>query len=156
MNLQNKKQVSAKAMDKLKKELDYLKKVKRKEIAEQLRHAISFGDLKENAAYHEAKEAQAFLEGKIVELNHTIKNSVITTGNGGKDIVSIGSKVTVLSGDEKESYLIVSGIESNPLEKKISSDSPMGKALMGKIKGEKSYLETPSGDRIEIEVLEID
>lgn len=149
------KQISAETLERLKKELEYLKKVKRKEIAEQLRHAISFGDLKENAAYHEAKDAQAFLEGKIIELNNTIKSAVVTSKNSKEDFVSVGSKVTVMTENGEEEYMIVSGVESDPLSGKISSDSPIGKSLMGKKKGVKCFLETPLGKKLEMEILKI-
>lgn len=155
MNSNCKKQVSVEMMKEMKKELEYLKNVKRKEIAEQLRHAISFGDLKENAAYHEAKEAQGFLEGKILELNHAIKESVIYSESTEKSVISIGSRVEISLNGEKEEYLIVGGRDSNPLEGKVSSDSPVGKALLGKSAGEKCQIETPSGEKIEITILEI-
>jgi len=151
------KQVSRKVMEGMKNELDYLKKTKRREVAEKLRQAISFGDLKENAAYHEAKEDQAFLEGKIIELSNTIKNSVITERVPNKNIVSVGSgvKIRTESGEEEE-YLIVNSTESDPLKGMLSAGSPMGKALIGKVRGEKCFLETPSGKKIEMEILKIE
>ncbi len=154
INSNNKKQVNAQTMIDMKKELEYLKKVKRKEIAEQLNHAISFGDLKENAAYHEAKEAQAFLEGKIMDLNYNINNSVIVD-NQGKNKISLGSKITVIMDNQEQEYVVVSSRDGDPLNNKISIDSPIGKVVLGKSKGDKCKIETPSGQEIELEILEI-
>jgi transcription elongation factor GreA len=155
METNTKKQVSSEIMAEMRKELEYLKKTKRREIAEQLRQAISFGDLKENAAYHEAKDAQAFLEGKISELDQAIKNSIVVNVNHRSSNVSLGSRVRVIIDQEEQEYWIVNGRDSQPLDGKISADSPIGKALLNKSKGDKFLTETPSGDKISIEILEI-
>ncbi len=155
MALNHKKQINPETFSKLKEELEYLKKEKRKEISEKLRQAISFGDLKENAAYHEAKDEQAFLEGRIKELENTINNSSIVSLNRKTNEVSIGSTVSTLIKGEKNEYKIVDAIESDPLNGKISLDSPIGKALAGRSKNEKFKIEMPSGETIEIEILEI-
>ena len=127
--------LSKEGLAKLKEELKFLENDKRKEMAERLKYAISFGDLKENFAYHEAKEAQGFLEGRIQELKHLINTSqLIEKGTG--DIVQVGSEVTLKSKDGTDKYLIVSPPEADPFKNKISSESPLGKLLMGKKKGD--------------------
>ncbi len=139
------KYITKEGLEKLKKELEYLKTVKRKEIAERLEKAISFGDLSENAAYHEAKEAQAFLEGRILELQEAINNSAIISEEKKKDIVDIGSTVLLEQNGEKLKFQIVGAQEANPSEGKISNESPLGKALLNRKKDEIIEVETPSG-----------
>ncbi len=155
MAINPKKQIGAETFKRLKKELEYLKKEKRREIAEKLRLAISFGDLKENAAYHEAKEEQAFLEGKIIELENTINNSSVISKKNKSDKVSVGSSVLVSVNGEKNEYEIVDVIESDPLSGKISIESPIGKVLMGRSKGDKCEAKMPSGEIMKIEILEV-
>jgi len=145
-------------LEKLKKELDYLKTTKRQEIAERLKRAISYGDLKENAAYDEAKDAQGFLEGRILELKNLIKDAVIIKKGGGKTVV-IGSTVAVtqdLKGKkpETETFTIVGPVESNPLAGKISSESPLGKPMIGLKKGDIFKVNTPDGE-IKYKIVEI-
>ncbi len=149
-----KKKISAGALEKIKKELHYLKTVKRQEIAERLKEAISFGDLKENAAYHEAKDDQAFIEGRIIELESIISNSFISSITK-SDKVDIGSLVTVNSSEGKEEFEIVSSVESDPLKGKISEDSPIGKALLGASEGEVREVEMPSGELIKYKIIKI-
>jgi transcription elongation factor GreA len=131
-------------LDNLKKELERLEKVERKEVAERLKHAISFGDISENAAYDEAKEALGFLEGKILELKETICSAKIIEKNGAK-VVQIGSLVSLVSKGEKEEFQIVGPEEADVFKGKISYESPLGKILMGKEKGAKVVLKTPGG-----------
>jgi transcription elongation factor GreA len=131
--------------DKLKEELDFLSKTRRKEIAERIERAKELGDLSENAEYSEAKDAQALNEGRIMELSNTLKNvTVVEKGSGGDHIV-MGSKVVVkVNGQEKE-YTIVSFNEADPLNGLISNESPLGVAFIGKKKGETVDVETPRG-----------
>lgn len=150
-----KKQITKETLAKLKEELEYLKKTKRKEMAERLKEAISFGDLRENAAYHEAKDSQGFLEGRIIELEHMISNSIIIDLKS-SDKVIIGSKIVVTSDDGKDEFTIVSPIESNPLEGKISEDSPIGKSFIGKRKGDICETVAPSGEKLKYKIEEID
>lgn len=150
-----KKQITKETLAKLKEELEYLKKTKRKEMAERLKEAISFGDLRENAAYHEAKDSQGFLEGRIIELECVISNSIIIDLKS-SDKVIIGSKIVVTSDDGKDEFTIVSPIESNPLEGKISEDSPIGKSFIGKRKGDICETVTPSGEKLKYKIEEID
>ena len=132
------------AYDKLKKELKYLETVKRKEIAEQLRHAASFGDFSENAAYDDAKDSKSFLEGKILELKEIIKKSRVVKGDKlGK--VQIGSRVVLKSDKEEINLEIVPPTDIDAGKGKISYESPFGKALMNKRKGDAVEINTPSG-----------
>ena len=138
---------------KLKKELDYLGNVKRKEIAERIKHTASFGDLKENAAYDEAKEAQGFLESRILELRRIISTAkIIEKNNAGK--IQIGSIVLLMSSNKKEEFQIVDSNEVDITKNKISYQSPLGKILLGKTKGSKVILKAPSGES-KYKILEI-
>lgn len=143
------------ALEKLKQQLKYLKKVKRKEIAERLRETASFGDLSENAEYREAREAQSFLEGEILELENLIRNAKIIKPITIKETVTIGSKVQVENKDERKEFQIMSSVEADPLKGKISIESPLGKALLGKKKGEKVQVKTPEG-KTEYKILKIE
>jgi len=139
------KYLTQEGLEKLKKELNYLKEVKRKEIAERLRYTASFGDLTENFAYQQAKEDQAFLEGRILELEAIIRQAkVIEKKEVGK--VQIGSMVIVSSDNKKEKFQIVESEEANPLEGKISFQSPLGKALLGKSVGDVIKIKTLEGE----------
>ena len=153
--------LSRESLEKFKKELEYLKTVKRKEIAKKLEQAISFGDLTENAAYHEAKESQAFLEGKILELDDLIRNAEIIEKNEKGGWVQIGSAVYLNNLVEKkelfkkpEKFEIVSPAEADPLTGKISSESPLGKALLDKPKGAIVEVLTPTG-KIKYKIMKI-
>jgi len=137
--------ISLEGLEKLKKELDFLKNTKRKEIAESLQRAIDFGDLSENAEYLQAKETQSFVEGRILELETLIKEV------GSIVLVSLDSPQ---KGD-KEKFEIVGAEESNPLEGKISADSPFGKAILSKQKGNVIQVETPKGN-VYYKILEIE
>ncbi len=149
------KYLTLEGLEKLKKELGYLKNEKRKEIAERLGQAISYGDLTENAAYHEAKDAQAFTEGRILELEEIIRSSVIISNEQKKDAVSVGSTVMLELDGEKIKFKIVGAQESNPSEGKISNESPLGKALLNKRKGEIAEVEAPCG-KVKYKILKIE
>lgn len=151
--------VTKEGLKKLKDELDFLKTAKRQEVAQRLKEAISYGDLSENAEYEEAKNEQAFVEGRILELENKVKNAKIigskaaTTGREAQ----IGSTVTVenkTDRDEPESFTIVGTTEADLLEGKISNESPVGKALLGSKKGDIVSVETPSGT-IKYEILKV-
>ena len=126
------KYLTPEGMAKLKKELEHLETIGRKEMAKRLKHAASFGDLSENAAYDEAKEAQAFLEGKILELKETIKQAQLVQKKRQVDKVQIGSAVVLTSSNGQEKFQIVGAEEAEPSQGKISYQSPLGKALLGK------------------------
>ena len=153
--MDKKEYLTKEGLIKLKKELNYLKKVKRKESAEKLKLTSSFGDLSENAAYDEAKEERAFLEGKILELEKILKRAKVFNFQN-KNKVGIGSKVEIQPEGEGKSvkYQIVGEIESNPSEGKISYQSPLGKALFGKKKGDVVFLKAPE-NKVKYKILDL-
>ncbi|MBI2552596.1 transcription elongation factor GreA [Candidatus Uhrbacteria bacterium] len=137
-------QVTQEGLEKLKQELQYLKSVKRKEIAERLEAAKALGDLSENADYQQAKEDSAWTEGRVNELGGLISRAVIA-GAPTAGIVSIGSTVTVSSGAQNRVFTIVGATEADPSHGKISADSPIGAALLGFKEGEDVLINTPAG-----------
>ena len=142
-------------LEKLNQELKYLINEKRKEVIERIREAAAHGDLSENADYAQAREEQSFIEGRIQEIEEMIKNAEIIHASSHKSSVTIGSTVTVkVSGQEKK-YTIVGSNEANPNEGKISNESLVGKAILGKKIGDKVKVETPAGS-IEYEVISIE
>jgi transcription elongation factor GreA len=138
-------------------ELKQLKGPARAEIAERLRSAIQMGDLSENADYHKAKEDQGFLEGRIQELEYLLKNAtIVEEPTGPMDTVDIGARVTVQEEDfEPETFHLVGAKEADPRSGKISNESPFGKALMGKKKGDIAVAKTPNGE-IRLKILKIE
>ena len=142
------KYFTKKGLEKLEKELEFLKKNKRMEISERIRQAASFGDLKENAAYDDAKDAQAFLEGRILELEEAIRSAMIVDEPEKTGKVQIGSNIVVGSSDGEEKFQIVLQEEVNVLEGKISYESPLGSSFLGKKKGDEVGVETPGGQKI--------
>jgi transcription elongation factor GreA len=135
--------------DKLKDELDYLIKVRRKEVSQQIREARLKGDLRENAEYDIAKETQAELERKISELEYKLsKARIIERENIAQDKVYIGATVTLLDLDtqDQEVYTLVSKEEADYSESKISMESPIGKALLGKKVGDSVKVDVPDGE----------
>lgn len=146
--------ITKEGLKKLKEELDFLKTTKRQEIAQRLKEAISYGDLSENAEYEEAKNDQAFIEGRILELEKQIKNARIImegaqmkSASKGK-LIDIGSIVTVRNktdDDEPETYTIVGSMEADPIGHKISNESPIGKSLLGREKGDVVDVIAPAG-----------
>ncbi len=140
-----KKYLTKETLEKLKKELEELKTVKRKEIAERLKHTASFGDLSENFAYQQAKEDQAFIEGKILKLEQIINNAeAIETVS--RDKVQLGSIVTLDSQGKNQKFQIVEPEEAVPQEGKISFKSPLGESLLGKSVGDVVKISTPDGE----------
>jgi len=132
--------------DRLKAELDYLRSVKRPRIAEQLRQAIDAGDLTENVGYEDAKHEQGFVEGRILTLETLLKHAVVVEGGQSSETVGFGSRVTVLERDgETEKFQIVSSVEVDPTNGRISNESPLGKALLNHRVGEAVAVETPDG-----------
>lgn len=133
---------------KLEQELENLKTVKRKEITEKIRMALSFGDLSENSEYDSAKNEQAFVEGRIVQLENMLRNATIVDEDEiPPDIVNVGSIVKVKDYDleEEVEYLIVGSAEADPVNNKISNESPVGKGLMGKREGDILEIQIPDG-----------
>jgi transcription elongation factor GreA len=148
MNPSKRNVVTTEGLEKLKRELEYKETTEKMRVAEQLKYAIAQGDLSENAEYDAAKNDQAALEQRINELKSLIENAVIVDESR-TDEVGFGSVVTILEqGDpdaEEERYTIVGSIESNPLENKISNESPVGRALMGAHIGDVVEAYTPGG-----------
>ena len=140
-------QLTTEALQKLKEELEYLKTTKRKEMAEQLNYAIGFGDLSENAAYSEAKEAQGFLEGRIQELQVIINTAKIIDKNSFvlRDSVQIGSIVQLKNEKEEIKIKIVYPNDADPMSGNMSSESPLGRVLIGKRKGDSLVVDAPNG-----------
>lgn len=141
--------VTEEGLQKLKDELDYLITEKRKEVVERIKIARSFGDLSENSEYDAAKDEQAFVEGRIIQLEKMIRNAkIITASDSEGDQITIGKTVIIkeLPDGEEEEYQIVGSTESNPLEGKISNDSPMAQSLLGKHVGDEVTVQTPAGE----------
>ncbi len=139
--------LTAEGAEKLRLELKELKENARPELAKRLRSAIQMGDLSENADYHKAKEDQAFLEGRIQELEYLLSNAVIIEEKGIRsDIIDVGSHVTIQEeGDEPITYQIVGAKEASPRNGRISNESPIGKALLGRRVGDVIIVEAPIG-----------
>jgi transcription elongation factor GreA len=134
---------------KLQDELEYLKTTRRAEVGQMLKEARSFGDLSENSEYDEARDQQAKVESRINELEYLIKNAIIMSEeDAAKNIVSIGSTVTIRYPDGKEkTYDIVGSNEVSPFEGKISDLSPIGMALIGHKDGDEVKIKTPAGEK---------
>lgn len=135
--------------EKLEEELEELKTVKRKEIVERIKIARSFGDLSENSEYESAKDEQAFTEGRITSLENMIRFAeIIDNNNTNANEVSLGRTVTFieLPAGEEEEYTIVGSAEADPISGKISNDSPIAKALIGKSLNDEVTIATPGGD----------
>ncbi len=149
------KYLTPEGLKKLKEELRYLKETKRKEIAERLEKCIAFGDLAENAEYHETKEEQGFIEGRILELEDLLNNAVVAPESFQKNFAQIGSTILVSNGSQKERFKIVGAEEANPMENKISIESPLGKALINQQKGAVIQVQTPEG-KIKYKIVKIE
>jgi transcription elongation factor GreA len=138
--------LSKEGLTKLRSELDEMISVKRPEVANRIHDAKEHGDLSENAEYEDAKNEQAFVEGKIQTLEALIKNATIIDENHSTEHVQIGSTVSVESTDGAETFTIVGSAEAKPGEGRISNESPVGRALLGKRKGDKIIVRVPAGD----------
>lgn len=141
---------------KLKAELEELKGPRREELSKRLRAAIQMGDLSENADYHKAKEDQAFLEGRIQEIEAILRNAVIIEKSANTDEVSMGDRVTIQEEDyPPETYHVVGAKEADPRNGRISNESPIGQAIIGHKVGEVVEVETPGG-RTKFKILKIE
>jgi transcription elongation factor GreA len=149
--------LTAEGAAKLQEELTRLKGAERDSLAMRLRSAIQEGDLSENADYHKAKEDQSFLEGRILELEYTLKNAIILQEFKGKrEKVDVGAHVTIQEdGEEPETYMLVGAKEADPRNGRISNESPFGRALIGGREGEVVTAETPSG-KVRLKILKIE
>lgn len=147
--------LTAEGEQKLKNELAELKGPRREDLAQRLRSAIQMGDLSENADYHKAKEDQAFLEGRIQEIEAVLRSAVIIEKSQG-DFVSVGSHVTIQEADfDPETFYVVGAKEADPRNGKISNESPIGSALLNHKVGEVVEADTPGG-KIRFKILKIE
>jgi transcription elongation factor GreA len=149
--------LTSEGYEKLKHEIEFLQTEKRREVAERIRVAREFGDIAENAEYDDAKNEQAMLEHKIAQLEERLLSArVITKKEISKDTVSVGSKVRIRDVDAKQTfeYHIVGSAEANPAENKLSNESPVGKAIMGRKKGDVVEVSAPRGS-LKFKILEI-
>ncbi len=146
-------------LEKLKQEIEHLSGDKRREVAERIKEAREFGDISENSEYDDAKNEQMMLEARIAALEEKLRSAtVIDSSQIDADIVRVGVKVSVKdegSGKALE-YFIVGSTEANPSENKLSNESPVGKALLGRRKGDKVSVSLPSGKTRELEILAIE
>jgi transcription elongation factor GreA len=143
---------------KLKEEIAYLSNERRREVADRIRIAREFGDITENAEYDHAKNEQAMLEHRIAQLEERlIAARVIDKKEISKDVVSVGSRVRLrdVTARETVEYHIVGSAEANPAEQKLSNESPVGRAILGKKKGETVEVATPRGNKVKYKILEI-
>jgi transcription elongation factor GreA len=145
-------------LKKLEEELEHLKSVKRREVAERIKIAIGYGDISENSEYEDAKNEQAFIEGRIITLEKMLRNArIINNDEVDTDTVSIGSRVLLedLEFKDQVEYTIVGTAESDPSENKISNESPVGKAILGKKKGSIVEVNVPMGGQILYKIVDI-
>lgn len=149
--------ITEEGLRKLQEELEYLIHVRRPEVAGQIADAKADGDVSENAGYDEAKTAQAFLEGRILTIKSTISSAVIIRANGSKETVDVGCTVTIcdVAYGDKETYTIVGSTEVDPGNGRISLKSPIGRALMGRRKGDVVDVQSPGG-AVQFEITAID
>ena len=148
MNANQPVYLTAEGLDDLRRELDRLVNVKRPALAERLHKAIQQGDLSENADYISAKEEQGFLEGRIQQVEVMLRNAVIIEVHGSGEEVVLGRRVTVVEEDEdeEETFRIVGPAEANPLKGRVSYESPLGQALLGREVGDVVTVDAPAGN----------
>ncbi len=156
MILDKKVMLTEEGLEKVQEELHYLKRVKRKEIAEKIRNAVTFGEISENAEYSAAKNEQAFIEGRVLALEKIIENYELIDKEENPDCVLLGSEVLIKDMKNKKEckYIILDYVESEPDCGKISISSPIGKALLGKKKGNIVKIRVPAG-HLEYKILDI-
>jgi len=157
MTLDKKVMLTEEGLKKVQEELHYLKRVKRKEIAEKIRNAVTFGEISENAEYNAAKNEQAFIEGRVLALEKIIENYELIDKEENPDCVLLGSEVLIkdMKNKKKCKYTILDYVESEPDCGKISVSSPIGKALLGKKKGDIVKIRVPAG-HLEYKILDIE
>ncbi len=146
--------ITPEGLKKLKQELKELKDIKRPALIQRIQNAKELGDLSENADYQSAKEEQSFMEGRIMELENIIKNATVITKKKSNGKVRIGSKVKIKSKNKEFEYIITGSNEADPLEGKISNESPLGQAIMDRKVGEEFSIETPKG-KVKYKILKI-
>jgi transcription elongation factor GreA len=138
--------LSREGLEAARRELEEMTNVRRAEVAARIHDAKEHGDLTENAEYEDAKNEQAFVEGRIQTLETMIKNATLIDEHTSTDHVQIGSTVKVNGDDGPETFLIVGSAEAKPAQGRISNESPVGRALLGRKKGEKVLVKVPAGD----------
>jgi transcription elongation factor GreA len=149
--------ISKEGLRKLEEELDHLVNVRRPQVAERIRAARDFGDIAENAEYTEAKNEQGLVEGRILTVEALLRNATLIEEEPrlGKGVVGVGVKVKVSSDDGEESYAIVGAAEADPLEGKISNESPLGRALLGHKAGDEVEWTMPNGQASRVKILKV-
>ena len=145
---------TAEGIKKMEEELDYLRSVKRGEVAEKIKVARSFGDLSENSEYDDAKNEQGMVEARIAEINHILSEATVVAAPKRSSKVNIGSTVTIEMGGRERIFTIVGGAEADVASGRISNESPVGRALLGKKAGETVDVETQAGI-IQYKILDI-
>ncbi|ARQ07223.1 MULTISPECIES: transcription elongation factor GreA [Staphylococcaceae] len=157
MEMQKEYPMTQEGFDKLEVELEHLKTVRRPEVVEKIKVARSFGDLSENSEYDAAKDEQGFVEQEITKIEMMLRHAVIIEDDGSKSEVQIGRTVTFteVPGNEEESYKIVGSAEADPFEGKISNESPIAKALLGKKVGDEVNVPLPNGNEMRVKIVEI-
>ena len=146
-------------LDKLKDEIEHLSTVKRREVAERIKEAREFGDISENSEYDDAKNEQAMLEARIASLEEKLRSaSVIDAAELDSNVVRVGSLVSVKDEGSGKSlkYTIVGSTEANPSENRLSNESPVGKGLLGRKKGDSVKVQLPNGKNRELKITKID
>lgn len=152
---QKKVYLTQEGISKLEAELNLLRNERRQDVADRIQRAKELGGTVNNAEYDDAKNEQSFVEGRILTLEHLINNAVIISDKGHSGVVELGSKVTVINqAGEMEHYLIVGSAEASPSEGKISNESPIGHAIIGKKVGDKVEVEIPAG-KIKLTLVEV-
>jgi transcription elongation factor GreA len=147
--------ITKEGLDKLKTELNQLVSVKRGEVALKIKRAREMGGTENNAEYEDAKNEQAFIEGKILMLENTLRNAEIIEAPNTPGLVELGDKVIIQNQDGKiDQFVIVGSAESNPNDGKISNESPVGRALLGKKVGDEVELKTPAG-KLKLLIIEV-
>ena len=150
--------LTAEGLEKLKEELDELSTTRRREVADRIKEAREFGDISENAEYDDAKNEQAMLETRILTLEDRLRSaSVVSADEVSKDVVQIGSRVSVSFDDGKaDQFTIVGSSEADPKQKKLSNESPVGKALLGHKDGDEISVNLPNGKKRKVSITKID
>ncbi len=157
MMSQKKFPMTAEGLEKLENELNELKTTKRKEVVERIKVARGFGDLSENSEYESAREEQAFIEGRIQKIANMIQHAeIINEEDYAEGEITLGRTVQFkeLPDGPEEEYKIVGAAEANPFEGKISNESPIAKALIGRVEGDRVNIETPGGE-MKVEILSV-
>ncbi|MCU7557185.1 transcription elongation factor GreA [Macrococcus capreoli] len=157
MEMQKEYPMTKEGFEKLEVELEHLKTVRRPEVVEKIKVARSFGDLSENSEYDAAKDEQGFVEQEITKIEMMLRHAVIIEDDGSKSEVQLGRTVTFteIPGNEEESYKIVGSAEADPFEGKISNESPIAKALLGKKVGDEINVPLPNGNEMRVKIVEI-